>query len=271
MKKLITAFLAIAMTATSFTGCALFSERFAAPPSEVSQTEAQTEAQTVAEQTTEAPSTQSAETTGQGSADLANGSAEAQGKAGRATGELASDIKVGETYTLYNSSLKKYFLLMVLKNTSSTAASVNVDCVFFDGNDSVLGTSKKTTTVFDADSEIVLRFECDEAFAKYEYRIDAKEKPKYYAPVVKDLSCKTDLKENKVILSITNNGKIDAEFVQFHVLFFKGDTLVYDGWGYCNDSDNKIKAGATEYKDVVNYSNEAFDNVKVYLDSRGKV
>lgn len=267
MKKLITAFLAIAMTATSFTGCALFSERFAAPPSEVSQTEAQT----VAEQTTEAPSTQSAETTGQGSADLANGSAEAQGKAGRATGELASDIKVGETYTLYNSSLKKYFLLMVLKNTSSTAASVNVDCVFFDGNDSVLGTSKKTTTVFDADSEIVLRFECDEAFAKYEYRIDAKEKPKYYAPVVKDLSCKTDLKENKVILSITNNGKIDAEFVQFHVLFFKGDTLVYDGWGYCNDSDNKIKAGATEYKDVVNYSNEAFDNVKVYLDSRGKV
>lgn len=268
MKKLLTALLAIAMTATALSGCAL-----STTPSSSSDAGAATAAQSQVQQSSEVQVSQQSSNAGQGSANFDSSSevAQAEGSAGAATGDLASSIKIGDTYTLYNSSLNKYYLLMVLKNTSSTAASVNVDCVFFDSNSSVLGTSKQNCTVFAGGTEIVLRFDCDDQFSKYEYKISAKEKPSYYAPVVQNLTYKTDIKDKKVILSVTNNGKVAAEFVQFHMLFFSGNKLVYDGWGFCDDSDNQIKPGSTEYKEVTNYSNSAFDSVKVYLDSRAKV
>jgi hypothetical protein len=71
----------------------------------------------------------------------------------------------------------------------------------------------------------------------------------------------------KVIVKITNNGSILAEFPEATAVFFRGGDVVYVGRQYLTDADHELKPGATIVEEIRSY--EEFDEVRVHLTARG--
>ena len=113
--------------------------------------------------------------------------------------------------------------------------------------------------------EIILDFYNEDSFASYEYTISV-DLETYYGPILSKLEKEVTITDSKVILAVTNNSDKAAEFVQYTVLFFSGDTVVDYGWGYCTDDDSEIKAGKTNYDESTTY--EEFDSALVYLSGK---
>lgn len=90
----------------------------------------------------------------------------------------------------------------------------------------------------------------------------------FYAPVLSHISMETSNGAKKVIVKITNNGQIPAEFPEATAVFFRGGEVVYVSSKYLTDADHELKPGATIVEEIRSY--EEFDEVRVHLTARGK-
>ena len=176
-------------------------------------------------------------------------------------GKTAEGIKVEglSAFTEYSNQL-----FLILTNESGTDCNVTVNVDFFDKNGNIVGTTSGYVDAFVDGTSVAESFYCDDPFAKYEYNV-ASSDIDYYLPVDKDLKVEVNKATNKIIISITNNGKVAAKYPEYTALFFKDGKLVYDNWGFCDDADSEIKPGATERDECSCY--EEFDDVKVYVHS----
>ncbi|MBQ9679178.1 MAG: hypothetical protein IJV48_00635 [Ruminococcus sp.] len=116
----------------------------------------------------------------------------------------------------------------------------------------------------------------DKEYATFEYKVTYEEINKdYYAAVDQDLTMEVTPAEDKVIVSLTNNGKIPAKYVWFHAFFYNKGVLVDVENSYCEDDDSEIKPGATERGYDYFYSSvegvDSYDDVKVYFHGEGSV
>lgn len=91
----------------------------------------------------------------------------------------------------------------------------------------------------------------------------------YFVPVLSDIAVETTIGAKKVIVKITNNGDVPAEFVEATAVFFRSGEVVYVGRTYLTDADYELKPGATIVEEIRSYFEE-FDEVKVHLTARGK-
>lgn len=87
-----------------------------------------------------------------------------------------------------------------------------------------------------------------------------------WIPVLQNLSCETSNLGDKIVITVTNNGDIPAEFVKATALFFQNGKVVSQSTAYCVDSDHELKPGSTISKQINSY--EKYDSVKVHLTAR---
>jgi hypothetical protein len=180
--------------------------------------------------------------------------------------KVASEIKVLNEYT-WSTDYYNY-IAIVIKNNSKFTVVPSIQLKLLDASGKTVGVKNDSEYAFGSGSEMVFIFSNKEEFTDYEYTISVSEE-KYYKDVVSSLEVKTTTTDSKAIIEITNNGKIAAQFVEYSILYFRGDEVVDYGWGYCVDNDSEIKAGQTQFDEDTTYG-VIFDSVKVYLTGRGK-
>lgn len=177
--------------------------------------------------------------------------------------EVKGEIGINE----YRLSSYYYYAIYVLENNSEFTLDLSMQLVFKDAEGKNIGAQSDSDAAFAPGTSIALVFSNETAFDSCEYIISVKEET-YYAAVTPFIEVEANIAGKKAVLSATNTGSIVAEFVQFTVLFFNGDTLVDYDWGYIVDDDSEIKPGNTEFKEATSYK-ESFDSIQVYLSGRG--
>ena len=130
-----------------------------------------------------------------------------------------------------------------------------------------MGTTSNSIDAVGKGTTVCEDFSCDEVFTTYEYKVVSSESS--YASVDQNLTMDVSILTNKVIVSLTNNGKTPAKYVWYDVFFYNKGQLVGHNYSYCEDSDSEIKPGATERSECSFYGEGGFDDAKVYFHGEG--
>ncbi|MBR5157700.1 MAG: hypothetical protein IKW59_08045 [Clostridia bacterium] len=178
--------------------------------------------------------------------------------------QVAGEIKVVKEYTWKNSYSN--YVAIILKNDSAYTLSPRVQISFKDKNGTVIGAENKSDNAFGPGNEMAFIFNNDESFESYEYIVSANEE-KYYNECVSKLECSVSTTPEKAIIQVKNNGSVAARFVEYTVLFKKGNDVVDYDWGFCADDDSEIKPGMTEIEEATIYGKK-FNSVEVYFTGR---
>lgn len=180
--------------------------------------------------------------------------------------ELLEKIPVKE-YT-YTSSTDTNWYFMEITNNSDVTIQVETNVVAKDADGNIIGATSGEEGAIESGYTVCIPHMFDEVKPEtYEYTISVNEE-EYHAPVLSDLQYEVSDTGDKLIVSCTNNGKDPAEFVEGLVLFFKGDQLLGQSSNYFTDDDSELKPGNTIAKEFEIYSDEQYDNYKVYLTGR---
>lgn len=163
----------------------------------------------------------------------------------------------------YSTKYSDYAFLSI-RNNSEFDVTISVSVKFYNGG-YIVGAKSAQEHAFEKGTEILLYFMPDEDFTKMEYEISVDEE-NWYECVVSDLSYETVSAKNKEIVSVRNNGKNAAEFVECKCLFFLGGKVVGFGSKYFTDNDNELKPGKTITNEIDCY--EAYDSVKFFFTGR---
>lgn len=175
---------------------------------------------------------------------------------------VLSQIEVTE-YSYSNSFW--HYAFLVVKNNSDFVLDISVSVKFYNDAGELIGVKEDSESPVASDTAVCMYFMPDEKFATMEYEISL-DKEKYYASVVQDLTYETVSAKDKEIISVTNNGRDAAEFVQVYALFFNGDEVVGFQNEYITDKDYEIKPGKTISVELNCY--EKYTSVKYYLTGR---
>ncbi len=178
---------------------------------------------------------------------------------------LADQMSVSE-YSLENSIGDTYYILIV-KNDSSENVELNVNAIAKDSSGKTIGAASSSENAVGRGQEVCLLnyFNGVKGVDKFEYTLSAK-KEKYYDSVYSDLSVEESRTDDKVILTVTNNGSKPAQFVEAKALFFLDNELVYFGSNYIVDDESEIKPGETLSKQIECY--KEYEDVKIYISGR---
>ena len=157
----------------------------------------------------------------------------------------------------YNS----YYAALEITNNSNYDVRLSITVQFLDSNGNIVGISQDEFFAFGSKCTILAVFSNDIEYEIINYIFDLKYED-YFISVLADLKTEASIVGDKAILSVTNNGEHEADFVEYYILFFKSGAPVYSKKGYCMDMDNMIKPNRTEYKEVESYVD--FDEIKVF-------
>lgn len=170
-----------------------------------------------------------------------------------------------KTYLYEDKYATTYFV--VIKNNSKATVAIKINGVAKDSSGNTVGAADASVNVLGPGEETMqyLYFKNVKNVAKVDctYSYDSSN----YSAILKDLSVQQSVNSGNVVVSIKNNGKAAASFVEAHALFFDSNgNVVHHDYKYVNDSDYQIKPGAT-LSAQLNSRND-FASVKVYLDAR---
>lgn len=166
---------------------------------------------------------------------------------------------------VYVSSTKRPWVFLVVENTSEYTLSITADLKTFGTDGGLLNAKSSDEDAVGAGQTTILTYLLDEAFETSEYEVSVSEDT-WYTPVTQNLTYESSSASKKEIVTVTNNGDITAKFVEAHVLFFSGGTLVgYDSM-YFTDDDSELKPGKSITKELRCYA--AYDSIIVVFTGR---
>lgn len=175
----------------------------------------------------------------------------------------AEGYVVSSEYT-WGSMWGNYYA-MVLKNTSGSKCGFDIQLVFKDKADGIVGVSNPSVTVCDDGYEVMVTASCDVAFDHVEYNITPTQSS-WYNDVHSFVEVTAQKVGDKAIIKAVNTGTVDADFVEYNCLFLKGDKVVSSGWGFLVDNNSQLKSGMTELREEACY--EDFDSIVVFFQGR---
>lgn len=164
----------------------------------------------------------------------------------------------------YSSKFANYAFLTI-KNNSEYNLNITANVTFYNESGALIGAKSANEEAVESGYDTILYFMPDEEFFRMEYELDVSEE-KHYDCVISELSFEETEAKNKIILSVTNNGKEAARFVEASVLFFNGNSVVGFSQNYAVDDDSELKPGKTIIKEMDCY--EAFDSYQIFLSGR---
>ena len=167
----------------------------------------------------------------------------------------------------YKYDLAQYhYLSLIVTNNSGSDADLYMTVKYYDANGSLVGISNDSIYAVADNTQVLFEVNNDIEFETFDYEITPS-KNTIYVAVNENLSVEKTIVGNKVIIGVTNNGSVTAEFVKYNVLFLKNGEVVNTGWGYVNDNDYEIKPGKTQYAEKQGYVE--FDDALVFLSAKG--
>lgn len=195
---------------------------------------------------------------------------------GRSTGKTAvasaesavSDNDFEFTEYLYENSFATMYYVVV-KSNASIPVAINANAVAKGSNGNTLGASEMSIDILGPGETSIGYFYFSDVtgVASVEYETSYDTNP-YYTPVISNLNVAETINNKNVIIAVTNNGTIAAQFVEAVALFFDASNNVIEvSNSYVTDEENEIKMGKTLVEQLDAYT--TFDHVEVYFTGRG--
>lgn len=175
--------------------------------------------------------------------------------------EITNKI-IGLEYKFKEYDEWQYFI--IIKNTSDYNLDITTYANFYNESGKLVGVNSSNISTLEKGYETMVNFYQDKdcLYAKYNFEIY---KSNYTKPVQSILSYKVSELSDKVILSVTNNGEENLDFVCADILFFKGDKIVGNDFTYFTDRDYELKTGKTLHKELYCYG--SYDSYLVFLNA----
>lgn len=166
------------------------------------------------------------------------------------------------TYKMYDAG---YYAFIEIANNSKYDLAISVDLKFYDDNDALIGADNVSERAVQSGTTVLFYTSPDEDFSKIDYEVSVEEE-EYFECLVKDLSFESVSAKYKEIVTIKNNSKKPAMFVDCYLLFFKGDQVVGFSHKYFTDDDSELKPGKSITEEMDCY--EEYDSYKYYLTGK---
>ncbi len=176
-------------------------------------------------------------------------------------------VAVGLTVKEYTYSSYYHYAILVIKNTTDSVLKINGSVLFYDKDGNTIGADNKNEKAVGPNQEIVLKLGNDSSFDHISYTITSAPDTSY-SEVVSSLSYTLNTTPSKAIIAVTNNGSLDAKYVEGTALFFNDGKLVDASSTYFINNNNVLQAGQTVTKEIT--CSETFDSVQFYLRGYGK-
>lgn len=160
-------------------------------------------------------------------------------------------------------------VVVVATNNSDMVVGVHGSALVKDKAGNLLGADDMTIDVIGPGESTVGEFffmDVTGDVDSVEYEMEYDTEP-YAEPCVSNLAVEQTINSSNVIVAVTNNGTVNAEFVQAYLLLFdaSGNLVGYTS-RYVTDDDSEIKAGKTVTEQINVYT--AFSTAEVYLGGR---
>ena len=196
-----------------------------------------------------------------------NETPEAETESASATGTAAATDENGYAVTKeYSWSTDwGHYYAMVIKNISGAVCSYDIQTVFYDASNNMVGVSNSSVAVCDDGYEVLVQTNCDTAFDHVEYVIE--QGSSRFNDIHSYVTVTAEMEGDKAILKAVNTGTVDADYVEYHSLYLNDQGEVSaSGWGFLTDNDGQLKSGKTELREES--STKGFDSVLVYFEGR---
>lgn len=137
---------------------------------------------------------------------------------------------------------------------------------FYDAQGKLVGTEKSEINGVAQGTTVLLYFGCDVEFARYEYKLTAKDVD-FSLPVDPQLTYEYVKKDDlSVDVTVTNNADYPAHFVGVYVLFLRdGQTVDVTSSTCSGETTDVLMPGETGTVNIPAFNTDSFDDVKLYV------
>lgn len=196
-----------------------------------------------------------------------------EGEENPATEEKAEPITINDSDFsskgyLYENTIGDSLYFVVVTNNGKAAVSVGGNGTAKDSSGNIIGADDLSIDVIGPGETSIGHFYFDgvAGIDTVDYQLNYSES-KYYYPVIGNLTVEQNLNDENLTVTVTNNGKTKAQFVEAYALFFDANNNVirYDST-YITDNNSEIKPGATLSSQLDCYN--GYDHVEMYLTGR---
>lgn len=167
----------------------------------------------------------------------------------------------------YYEKYGSFYYDLLVTNHSSEPLRIESNVVAKDTAGNSIGAKSASAPVVGSGETVVLEHIFDSVPAKTTYTLKTK-KETYSKSAVADLKTTSSKSGNKVLVTATNLGNYDMEFVKATVFFFKNGKVIDSDYHYLDDSSYKLSAGGTVTEEFKLFTEEDFDNYEVYVEAR---
>lgn len=167
----------------------------------------------------------------------------------------------------YYEKYGSFYYDLLVTNNSSDSLRVESNVVAKDAAGNSIGAKSDFAPVVGSGETVVLEHIFDSVPAKTTYTLKTK-KETYSKSAVADLKTTSSKSGDKVLVTATNLGNYDMEFVKATVFFFKNGKVIDSDYHYLDDSSYKLSAGGTVTEEFKLFTEEDFDNYEVYVEAR---
>lgn len=155
-----------------------------------------------------------------------------------------------------------------IRNLSAFNIALSGEFHYLDKSGNLIGVATSRRDAIGPDQTVVLYKRQETPYSDCELKLSAT-LDKEHISAVADLSYEVTEASNKLIVSVTNNGKKAVEAVSAFVLYFKDGQVVDMGTTAYFDVDHELKPGKTITNEFAPAAAE-FDSYKVYLHGQIK-
>lgn len=181
---------------------------------------------------------------------------------------VVSDSEFEKRGYLFENTIGDSLYFYIVTNHSKAAVSVDGNATALDADGNVIGADGGCIDIIGPEetSLIVFYFDSVKNIDKVECSLNY-DTDVYYTPVLANISLQQIINDKNLTVIASNNGNVNAQFVEAYALFFdaEGKVVSYDS-AYITDGDSEIKPGAELSVQLDAY--EKFDHVECILIGR---
>ncbi len=155
-----------------------------------------------------------------------------------------------------------------IKNTSSFNIALSGEFHYLDQNGSLVSVATSTRDAIGPNQTTVFYNRQETPYSNCELKLSATLDEEHIS-AISDFSYEVTEANDKLIVSVTSNGKTAAEFVSAFILYFKDGQVVDMGTMAYFDADHEFKPGKTITNEFAPVT-AVFDSYRVYLHGQVK-
>lgn len=179
-----------------------------------------------------------------------------------------ADEEFEKTGYIFENIIGDSLYFYIVKNNSDAAVKIGGNATAYDSAGNTIGASQRSIDVLGPGetSLLVFYFDSVTGIDKIDCALSY-DTSTYYKPVINNIRMEQTINDKNLTVIATNEGNINAQFVEAYALFFDADNNVVSySSQYITDGDSEIKPGATLSAQLDSYAE--FDHVECYLTGR---